>query len=139
MNLRSLTRAAIVFFAATLAVMPAYAHHSFAMFDYTKSVTMEGTVKEFSWTNPHVVLWVVANPKDGQPEQIWSLETTSPGNLTRAGWTKHTFNPGDRVRVEFAPLRSGETGGSFKRAILTDTGKEVVAPSLKDANGQPGY
>jgi len=115
----------------------ALAHHSFAMFDLTKTVTIEGTVKEFAWTNPHVILWVVAAPKDGQPEQVWSLESTSPGNLKRIGWTKRTFNPGDRVRVDFSPLRSGETGGAFKHALLIDTGKEVEALAAATASGKP--
>ena len=117
---------------------PAVAHHSFAMFDYSKSVTVEGVVKEFQWTNPHSVLYVVANPKPGQAPQTWTLEMTSPGNLTRMGWNKRSLNAGDRVKVEFHQLRSGANGGSFMRAILTDTGKEVsVSDDVRAYGGAP--
>ena len=117
--------AAIALAVSTTAIRPAAAHHSFAMFDSTKLEIIEGTVKEFAWKNPHVVLWVVVPAKDGKPEQLWSVETTSPGNLTRAGWSKNTFNPGDKVKVDIRPLRNGETGGSFMRAVLTDSGKVI--------------
>ena len=108
------------------------AHHSFAMFDSSKTVSIEGTVKEFAWKNPHVILWVATPAKDGKPEGLWSIETTSPGNLTRAGWTRRTFNPGDRVKVEARPLRNGETGGQYVRATLTDTGKVVEGGSQRE-------
>src|SRR5689334_17853453 len=111
---------AIALGAATMFIRPASAHHSFAMFDMEKSVSIEGTVKEFAWTNPHVILWVVANHKEGEPEQVWPIETTSPGNLSRSGWDKHTFHVGDRVRVDLHPMRSGVPGGAFTRATFLD-------------------
>lgn len=107
---------------------PARAHHSFAMFDFTKSVTLEGTVKEFAWTNPHAMLLVTAHNKEGEPEQAWSIELTSPGNLTRAGWNKRLFTPGDRIKVEIYPLRNGQPGGAFKHAVLVDSGTEISGP-----------
>jgi hypothetical protein len=129
MHRLSLSFAVALFCVVGLAAAPAPAHHSGAMYDLTKTVTIEGTVKEFAWTNPHVVLWIVTNPKEGQREQTWSLESTSPGNLTRLGWTKHSFNAGDRVKVDLHPLRSGETGGLFQRALFLDTGKEIAMPA----------
>lgn len=108
------------------------AHHSFAMFDSSKTISIEGTVKDFAWKNPHVIIWVATPAKDGKPEGLWSVETTSPGNLTRAGWSRRTFNPGDRVKLDIRPLRNGETGGQFVRATLTDTGKVVEAGSQKE-------
>ena len=69
--------------ALALAAQTARAHHSFAMFDFTKVVTITGTVKEFQWTNPHVVLWVNVEGKDPKKPDVWWLEMTSPGNLTR--------------------------------------------------------
>jgi len=96
--------------AATLAVWvcafgPAFAHHSNSMYDRTTSVTLKGSVKAFQWTNPHAVIWVMVQPQDGGEPQEWAVETTSPGVLTRNGWTHDSIKAGDRVSVEFQPRR----------------------------------
>ena len=102
----------------------ALAHHSFAMYDSKQLVTVSGTVKTFQWTNPHVILWLVNGPDASGASELWTFELpTSPGVLTRMGWDKHSLEPGDRIIVEFNPLRSGEHGGSFKKATLVDSGK----------------
>jgi len=106
------------------------AHHSFAMYDAQQLITVTGTVKTFQWTNPHVILWLVKGPDPAGASDVWTLELpTSPGVLTRMGWDKHSLQPGDRVVVEFNPLRNGEHGGSFKKATLLDSGK-VLQVSL---------
>jgi hypothetical protein len=115
---------------------PVLAHHSFAMFDFNKTTTFSATVTEFRWTNPHVVLLVEASPKPGAPAQIWSMELTSPGNLTRMGWSRKSFKPGDRVELQFYPLRDGKHGGAFNSARLLATG-QVLTSSLRDAE-KPG-
>jgi hypothetical protein len=114
----------------------AEAHHSFAMFDFTRVVTIKGSVKEFQWANPHVILWVDAEAKDGAKPAPWFAELTSPGNLTRAGWDKHVFKGGDRVELVVHPLRDGKQGGAFKQASLLDTGK-VWTSDLR-AQEKPG-
>ena len=118
------------------AISPALAHHSFAMFDFATTSVVKGTVSEFRWTNPHVILMVEAAPKGATAAAIWSLELTSPGNLTRMGWTRHSFKPGDRIELEFNPLRDGKHGGAFKKATLLDTG-QVLTSNLRDAE-KPG-
>lgn len=131
-------------YAAAIAVLtgvlgggaPALAHHSFAMFDFNNTVTFNGTVKEFRWTNPHVILLVAEAPKAGAAEQVWSMELTSPGNLTRLGWSRRSFKPGDRITLEFNPLRDGKHGGAFKKATLLDTG-QVLSSNLREAE-KPG-
>ena len=105
----------------------ASAHHTGTMYDTKKPIAIEGTVKEFLWINPHSMLWVVVPPKDGKPEEVWQVEATSPGRLTAIGWKKTTFKPGDRVKVECFPLKSGATGGLFRRATFLDTGATVSA------------
>jgi hypothetical protein len=117
-------------------VLPAMAHHSFAMFDFTNTVTLNGTVKEFRWTNPHVTLLVNGTPKAGAAEEVWSLELTSPGNLTRIGWSRLSFKPGDRVEVELNPLRDGKHGGAFRKATLLASG-QVLTSNLREAE-KPG-
>lgn len=117
--------------AATAA--PAFAHHSFAMFDFGRTVTLDGVVKDFQWSNPHVILWIETAPAHGAPE-VWSAELTSPGNLTRGGWTKRTLKPGDKVTVDIHPLRDGGKGGGFERVVIKDTG-QVFTSDLRAALG----
>ena len=121
--------------AALAAAVPAQAHHSFAMFDFSKTVTVRGEVKEFQWTNPHVVLWVVGTTSPGAAPESWAVELTSPGNLTRMGWSKRTLNPGDRVEVDFSPLRDGKHGGGF-RSVKLPSG-QVMTANLRDLE-KPG-
>ena len=116
--------------------LPALAHHSFAMFDFDKTISCPATVKEFRWTNPHVTLLIEASPKPGDPPEIWSLELTSPGNLTRLGWTHGSFKPGDRIDIQFNPLRDGKHGGAFLEAKIQATG-QVLKSSVRDANDTP--
>jgi hypothetical protein len=112
------------------------AHHSFAMFDFDKVVTITGTVKEFQWTNPHVVLWVDVPGKDPAKPDRWWLEMTSPGNLTRGGWNRKALNAGDQVEVELNPLRDGKLGGALIKVTNRTTG-EVFSTNLRDME-KPG-
>ena len=72
----------------------------------------------------------------GEPEQDWTLELTSPGNLTRLGWSRHSFNPGERVDLTFNPLRDGKHGGAFDQGTVLETGK-VWSTDLREAE-KPG-
>ena len=111
---------------------PAGAHHSFAMYDSARTVSLKGTVKSFQWSNPHALLWIMTGPDPGQVSQLWSIElSTSPGNLTRMGWSKRSLKPGDRVIVDLNPLRDGQHGGALKTVTLVDTG-ESLTTTAKD-------
>jgi hypothetical protein len=123
----NLVLAAIVLAAAAGASWPAYAHHSFAVYDRSKLLTLKGNVKIFQWTNPHCVIWVLVQPDAGGDPQEWSFETTSPGVLTRGGWTRNSVKAGDRVSVEFYPLRDGSHGGGLNSVTLLDTGQKLSA------------
>jgi hypothetical protein len=116
------TLPSVVAACAGLTLAPAaFTHHSSSMYDRTKPVTMEAEVVEFQWVNPHAhVVVVPAKPTAGGERKTWSVELTSPGVLTRNGWSKRTFNPGDRVTLQFAPLRNGDPGGYFLQATLAD-------------------
>jgi len=92
---------------------PAWAHHSFAMYDSTKPITLEGIVKEVQWTNPHVWIEVLVPTASGGQEQ-WSIECTSVNFMTRRGFTKHTIKPGDKISITLSPLKDGSHGGAFK-------------------------
>ena len=122
--------------AALTVALPVAAHHSFAMFDFSKTMTVKGTVTEFRWTNPHVALLVQLDPQAGASQEVWSMELTSPGNLTRGGWTRHSFKPGDRIELVFNPLRDGRHGGAFDKATILSTG-QVISSDLRAAE-KPG-
>ncbi|HXX29203.1 MAG TPA: DUF6152 family protein [Myxococcaceae bacterium] len=136
MTRASLHLAGLLFAAALAGALPALAHHSFAMFDFTKVITITGTVKEFQWTNPHVVLWVNVEGKDPKHPDVWWLEMTSPGNLTRTGWNRKALNAGDKVEVELNPLRDGKLGGALIKVTNSTTG-QVFSTNLRDME-KPG-
>ena len=91
----------------------ASAHHSFAMFDQNKQVSIAGTIKAFEWTNPHAFIELEA--PDGK---LWSVELNSPNNLVRQGWKRTALKPGDKVTVVLNPLRDGQAGGLFNAVTL---------------------
>jgi hypothetical protein len=119
---------AIALLSAVVAV-PAFAHHSFAMFDDQQSVTLSGTVKEFQWTNPHVWLLVDVMDASGEITQ-WSLQGKAPSSLSRDGWTRSALSPGDKVTAIFHPMKDGSKGGSLVKAsvngntFINETGHE---------------
>lgn len=103
----------------TVAAVPAMAHHSFSMFDDKKEVVLKGVVKEFQWSNPHT--WIQLNVTDASGKVVeWSIEGGSPNLVGRQGWKRNTFKPGDEVEITIHPMRDGQPGGSFMRAVLPD-------------------
>jgi len=110
---------AVAFTALTLCAAPLLAHHSAAGIDRTKSVTVNGTVKEFRWANPHS--WIdVYVPNDKGGNVTWSMEMTSPTFLVRAGWKSSTLKSGDKVSVTLRPFKNGDPGGLFVSVTLPD-------------------
>lgn len=98
---------------------PAFAHHSFGMFDLEENVTVEAVVKELQFTNPHV--WIQILVPDGKGgETPWSIEAGAPGMLIRAGWKSSTLKPGDRVTLTMHPLKSGNPSGSLVNVRVPD-------------------
>lgn len=100
-------------------VVPVFAHHSFAMFDYNKDVTITGQVKELQWTNPHIHLIVnVPDSRGGVVE--WDVEGGTPGNLRRNGWSRDVVKPGEKISVVVHPMKDGTNGGQLVRATRGD-------------------
>jgi hypothetical protein len=102
----------------------ALAHHSFAMFDNTRSVTLSGTVHKYQWTNPHGYLELDVPAAGGKR---YVLEMTSINMLSRAGWNSRTVRFGDQVTAMMAPLRDGQPGGLLLELTLP-TGKHMLVP-----------
>jgi len=98
---------------------PALAHHSFAMFDNSRSITLHGKVTKFQWTNPHGYLEVDAEDGHGGTRH-YTLELTSPNMMSRGGWTSRTIKTGDVVTTVVAPLRDGRPGGLLLEVTLPD-------------------
>ena len=105
------------FAAVALAAAPAFAHHSFAMFDNTKAVTLDGAVREFQWTNPHTWIQIVVKDANGRAVE-WSIEGGSPNALARTGWKRESLKPGDHALVVIHPLKDGSNGGSLVTASV---------------------
>jgi hypothetical protein len=104
--------------APLVSTVPALAHHSFARFDADRQVTLQGTVQEFQWTNPHA--WVILTvDRKGRAEQ-WAIEMNGPNGLARQGWRPKTLTPGMPVRLTIHPLRDGTNGGQFVEITLPD-------------------
>ncbi len=104
---------------ALLASWSAWAHHSFAMFDQSKPLTLTGTVKEFQWTNPHAFIHLDV-PKAAGGVDTWQIELNSPNNLKRQGWKSTSLKPGDAVVLTLDPLKDGTKGGLFVAVTLPD-------------------
>jgi len=114
---------------ASLAIST-YAHHSRAMFDSTKRITLAGTVKDFQWTNPHCWIQVLvpdsSNP--GAEPVEWGIEMGAPVEMMRKGWKPGSLNPGDKVTIIINPLRDGQHGGLVVSVTGPD-GKIIGRPA----------
>ncbi len=105
--------ALVVALGAAAVVMPAAAHHSFAMFDKEKILDLnDATVRNFSWANPHSSVVLTENGVD------YLLECSSVNMMSHAGWKVNTLKAGDKVKATYYPLRNGNNGGMLKTVTL---------------------
>lgn len=116
----------------------ASAHHSFAMFDSQKVVTLQGTLYTVEWKNPHGWFWIsVPNAKGGS--DTWGLEGAGPAEFVRQGFSKKDFVVGTKVTVELHPLRDGRTGGQFLRMTFADGRQVGSLKTIEDVFKEKGY
>lgn len=104
-------------------VFPIHAHHSGAMFDETKEVTVTGTVKEFQYTNPHSWLLVDVKGEDGKIT-TWGFEAEGPSTLMRAGIRRSDFEPGTQITISGRPMRDGRPAAAWMKATRLSDNKE---------------
>src|SRR5260221_1039219 len=123
MNLKTIVLAGV----ATVVAAPAFAHHSFAMFDREKAVNVSGVVKEYEWTNPHVWIHLTAPDAQGAPRD-WAFEMQSVQQDAAAGWRAGSVKPGDKVSGEYHPLKDRSRGGQLLSAILAN-GQRLGPPA----------
>ena len=119
--------------AVAVCAIPAAAHHSFAMFDAGKRITVAGIVKEFQWTNPHSFILMAVPNSAGQVDQ-WSIEMGGPAGLARQGWVPKTLRPGMNISVIMHPLKEGN-GGQFLAVTLPD-GTQMGNPNTEPTPAQ---
>lgn len=110
--MRSLVARAIIAAVLGVASSVASAHHSFAMFDQNKQVTIVGKVTEVQWTNPHVWVFLDGAPTGGKKGR-WGVEFTSKVHLARRNFTPNMVKVGDNVQFTVNPYRDGKSGGRF--------------------------
>jgi hypothetical protein len=114
---------------ALLAAGLACAHHSAAMFDAGKEITLTGTVKEFQWMSPHCWIQLLV-PNDAHPDAApieWGIEMDNPVGLSRHGLKPSSLKPGDHVVVVAHPLRDGTSGAQV--VSVSKDGKPIGKPA----------
>jgi hypothetical protein len=127
---RSYTAIAWLWPLMLIAAAPAPAHHSFAMYDPKQVLTLDCTVTQFQWSNPHAIVWVSVYRGADHEAEVWTIELpTSPAGLVRMGWDKHSLSVGDQLILDINPLRDGEHGGSFRKATIVASGKVLALTS----------
>jgi hypothetical protein len=105
----------------------AMAHHSFAMFDQEHPIDLNGVVKEWKYTAPHVFIVLDVKENDGTT-QVWNLEGNAPNALARDGWNSKTLKPGDEITLKVDPLRSGAPGGAWNvNKVTFKNGSPIVS------------
>ena len=98
---------------------PVVAHHGAASFDTTMEVTLKGTVTEWQWFNPHCFLKFDVKGEDGTVKS-WAVEAGNPTDMTKRGWSRGSFKPGDQVAVTLQPVKTGAPVGRIRTVTLAD-------------------
>ena len=107
--------------AAMVFAIPAFAHHSFAMFDHNITASMTAVVSDVEWINPHAWVHMAVMGANGQP-QTWSFEAGSVRQLADAGWLRDDVKAGDTIEMIYHPLKDGSYGGQA-RTVVAASGK----------------
>ena len=123
-NLTKLIFIALWSILVTLPTLPANAHHSYAHFDQKICKILVGTVKKWEFTYPHTWLWVTTKGPDDAADVLFGFEGSDPASLALYGWTPELLFKGDKVTVDYNPLRDGRDGGSI-RSVILPTGKRI--------------
>ena len=108
--------------------IPALAHHGGAEWDTKKTVTLQATIVDLLYVNPHALIDFTVKNDKGEVEQ-WTAELQSPTLLNRRGWTRSSLKPGDQVTIVGSPAKNGSKGLALKKIIFPD-GHELGGQSL---------
>jgi hypothetical protein len=136
MNARRSIGAAVIAAALSVGIAPAFAHHSFGLYDMAKTVEVDGTVAKFEWSNPHCWLFLQAGVAGGT-DTSYGFEMQSVGEITRRGWKKNALKAGDKIKSSL-PM-AGPSGAHPAHRIhrmsrrRRDHGSESSESGLTDA------
>jgi len=115
----------------------ALAHHSFAVYDHTRTLNLKGTVTKWQWSNPHAYLDIDVRDSNGEVKH-YTLEGTSINMLQRSGWRSNMIKAGDQVTAVAAPLLNGEPGGLLLEITLASgEKKELPVPAANTFKRNP--
>jgi uncharacterized protein DUF6152 len=106
-----------------LAALSAFAHHGAAEYDNSKTISVQGTVRQLQYLNPHALIFFNVKDDKGQTAE-WTVELQSPNLLTRRGWSRSTLKPGDQIIVTGHPVKNGAKAMSGQKVVFTD-GRET--------------
>ncbi|MCZ6497409.1 MAG: DUF6152 family protein [Gammaproteobacteria bacterium] len=120
MRLRSTAVSAIAI-VVVIGSAPTLAHHGLAAYT-NETRTVQATITNFRFVNPHVQLYFDVENETGEVEH-WQAELTAPNKLSRGGWTKSTLKPGDEVQITGRVARNG--------------GRSIRIRELRKAGGEP--
>jgi hypothetical protein len=98
---------------------PGFAHHSATMFESEKTITVEGVVKEFQYTNPHSWLLVDVKNKNGSVT-TWGFEAEGPSTLQRSGIRPSDFAAGTKLKITGRPMKDGSPAAIWVEAVRAD-------------------
>lgn len=118
MNLKACWAGALA--GVLLAPLGAAAHHSFAVFfDESRTISIEGRVTSFRFTNPHATIVLDVTGANGRVSE-WRVETNAPVVLQRRGWRRDSLHAGDVVRIDGWPSRDGRPYMRLRAATGAD-------------------
>jgi len=123
--MRNRVATVLIVLALGASAVPAMAHHSGAMFEEKKEVTLSGVVKEFQFTNPHSWLLVDVKGPDGTVT-TWGFEAEGPSSMTRAGIRLKDFAPGTPVKITGRPMKDGRPAALWVTATRTSDNRVFV-------------
>ena len=128
-RMRSIWAAAaiVVALSGSIGLQSVCAHHSFALYDMTRSVEVDGSVDKLEWSHPHCWLFIFVAGSDSATVS-YGFEMSSVGEMTRRGWKKLLVKPGDKIKVKYHPLRDGRNGGLMMSVTMAD-GQTIGARS----------
>jgi hypothetical protein len=119
---------------AAVFLLAAMAHHGTSTYDMDKEIQLTGTVKEWTFENPHSWLWLNVTPPQ-KPREEWSIESAPPNYLRQQGWSVSTLKAGETVTVSISPLK-----GEARRGILLEVKRssgEVLIVRPRGSFGRP--
>lgn len=115
---------------SVLLVRNATAHHSHTMFDMSRSIRVTGTAAKFEWTNPHIFLWIyVPDDKEPSGSRLYAFESGALVAMARIGWDRDAIKAGEKVTVDYMPLKDGRPGGVLLK-VTRDNGKSLSGDPL---------